>query len=255
MKQYTCITSMTQKMHDHIGSVMIDSWNRYFPEPHSLIVYAENCKINSFPRVIIKDWHDECYDDWYRFSQKTSNTSSQRFAKKGFAFLKALENCNTRFIIWLDADILFLKKFPQEKLESILPDGKLISLFDCFYQEIPNYSPEEYLNTRMRKQMGAESGFVIIDTHHQNFLEYRTKYRELYNSKNQPDECRLWYDGEVVIESARPFLNQVFDLSALRTTNKTQTPLNRSWMAEYFTHQKGRSKRGYTKEELQNFTK
>jgi hypothetical protein len=253
MKEFTCVTSMTQKMYDHIGSVMISSWYEYFPLPHKLIVLTEGFTLDSNDRVIYKTWEDYCLNDWKIFASRCTDKSSQRFAKKGFSFLNCLENPETRYIVWVDADIIFHKPFDQQKLENILPENKLIALFDCFYQEIANYTQEQYYDTVSRKQMGAESGFVVIDTHHKNFKEYVKRYRNLFMAESRPEECRYWYDGEIAIESARYFLDQVFDLSQLRTTSKTQTPLNRSWLAEYFTHQKGRSKESYTIDQLKGF--
>lgn len=253
MKEFICITSMTQKMHDHIGCVMIKSWYNYFPKPHKLIVFSEGFDLKDNDRVTYKRWEDHCLEDWKIFASRCINTSSRRFAKKGFSFLNSLENASARYIIWIDADIIFHKSLPQEKLESILPDNKLVALFDCFYQEIVNYTPQQYCDNNSRKQMGAESGFVIVDTHHKNFKDYKNRYRNLFMAETKPDECRYWYDGEVAIEASRFFLDQVCDLSQLRTTNKTQTPLNRTWMAEYFTHQKGRSKESYTIDQLKGY--
>ena len=42
---------------------------------------------------------------------------------------------------------------------------------------------------------------------------------------------------------------EVEDLSKLRNTNKTQTPINRSWISEYLHHAKGKAKRGKDKNE------
>ena len=62
-----------------------------------------------------------------------------------------------------------------------------------------------------------------------------------------------WYDGEVAVAAAKEFLIDVQDLSQLRLTNKTQTPLNKSHLSEYFNHQKGKVKKGYTVSDLRKF--
>jgi hypothetical protein len=252
MKNYTCVSSMTKKMHDHIGSVMIDSWSRYWPGG-TLILYLENFFINSNDKILINDWNNCCEDEHKNFAVAINDKSSIRFAKKGFSFLHAMENIETDYLVWIDADIIFHKPLPYEKLNSIL-ENKLIALFDCYYQDNPNYTYEEYIDAKNRPFMAAESGFVILNTKHSNFLEYRKNYRRLLTASSKPAECRYWYDGEIAVISASDYLDQVVDLSKLRSTNKTQTPLNRSWMAEYFTHQKGRSKESYTNEELRKFT-
>jgi hypothetical protein len=232
---------------------MLESWKKYW-ESGKLLVYAEDIDLSPHEKIVILDWKSKCFEDWNTFQTKTGDSSTKKFAKKGFTFLNALENVKTDYLIWLDADLLFHKSFSYENLKKILPEEKLIGYFDVFYQEFPNYTPFEYLNIKNRKHMAAESGFVIINCKHKNFSEYTKNYRTLFESDSTPDVCVHWYDGEVVAESARFFLDQVQDLSLLRTTNKTQTPLNKTWMSEFFTHQKGKSKDHYSIADLKKFT-
>lgn len=251
---YTCITSMHQGHIDYIGGVMLDSWKKYFPKDSRMIVYAEGFeKISNDPRITFISWEDNCKEIHAEFCKKTDDSSTQRFAKKGFAFLHAMENNTDTKLIWIDADILFYKNITNHLLDPLLPNDKLIALFDCFYQLKPNYTKEEYLDLTNRKIMAAESGFLIINPKHKNYARYVNNYKTLFTSNTKDPALVSWYDGEVAVIAAREFLEDVEDLSKLRLTNKTQTPLNKSPLAEYFNHQKGKVKKGYTVDILRKF--
>ena len=94
-----------------------------------------------------------------------------------------------------------------------------------------------------------ESGFVIINKKHQNFQDYLNEYERLYDSEDRLPEIGEWFDGNVCAAAAINFRTQVEDLSKLRTTNKSQTPINRSWIYEYCYHAKAKQKNNINLEE------
>lgn len=243
---------MTAGHINHIGKIMHESWMRYWPEQCELIVYAEGfSKESEDHRVKFINWGENCADDWKDFCHKTNDSSARRFAKKGFSFLHAMENTRkNEKLFWLDADLLFKKPISVDLLNNILPDNKLIALFDCYYQSNKNYTQEQYIDWKERKTFGAESGFVIINTDHRLFDEYKKNYRKLFTSTKDPSLVS-WYDGEVVLSAAKEFLTEVEDLSKHRVTNKTQTPLNHCYLAEYMGHIKAKSKKGMTIQQFQ----
>lgn len=252
--KYTCITSMTLGHFERIGGVMIDSWKKYWPKDAKMIVYAEGFDHTSTDdRVSFIKWEDFCVTDHAEFCKKTNDSSTQRFAKKGFAFLHAMENPDRERIIWVDADILFYKNISEQLIDSLMPSNKVVSLFDCYYQANNNYTLEEYIDKDNRPQMAAESGFLIVNTKHKNYISYVKNYRKLFTDSTKDPGLVSWYDGEVAVLAARDFLIDVEDLSNLRLTNKTQTPLNKSKLSEYFNHQKGKVKKGYTIFDLRKF--
>ena len=252
--KYTCVTSMTPGLFERIGGVMLDSWKKYWPNDAKLIVYAEGFEhASTDSRVTFIRWEDYCIEEHTAFCEKTNDNSTRRFAKKGFAFLHAMENLVGERIIWIDADILFYKEITEKLIDSIMPLNKVVALFDCYYQANNNYTIEEYIDKNNRPQMAAESGFLIVNTIHENYNLYVKNYRKLFTDKNKDPGLVSWYDGEVAVLAARDFLKDVEDLSQMRLTNKTQTPLNKSKLSEYFNHQKGKVKKGYTVDELRKF--
>jgi hypothetical protein len=245
------ITSMHKPYFDHIGSVMIESWLKYWNDHDcKLIVYGEGFYHNfKTDKIVWRDWDEYCKIPHSHFSSKIKGPAIT-FAKKGFSFLDAMKKSSAERLIWVDADLLFFKKMPEDKFDTIIPQGKLIACFDQYYTNHPNYTKEEYVNIETRNNYGAESGFVVLNTKHKNYNEYVKEYDSLYTSEPRNKLITHWYDSEVVILAARNFLNDIEDLSKYRTTNKTQTPLNKSWISEFFNHQKAKSKLNYSKEEL-----
>ena len=250
-----CVTSMNETIFQSYGKYMIESWTRYWFPNSLLIVYAEDFMLEDSKHVRYLSWNKLCENDYKQFSLLTDYERARRFSKKGFSFLHAMENYKnqTNNLIWLDADILCKQPIQEELVLNLLPQNKLIALFDFFYKRNPNYSEKEYLDIKNRKAMSAESGFVMLNTCHKNYDIYIKNYRSLYTQEKHP-VLTNWYDGEVVLISARNFLNDVEDLSKLRTTNKTQTPINKSFLNKYFTHQKGGVKKKLTSYDFENIT-
>lgn len=248
-KMISCVTSMHREYYDSIGKVMLESWLKYWPEEISMILYAEGFVPDiKNQRLVIKDWHEKCSENFSTY-QKMVKGPALKFAKKGFSFLNSMENVNTDRLIWLDADLLFYKKITTEQINSLMPSSKLIALFDGYYQFNKNYTIQEYTNSETRKNFGAESGFIIVNSQHKNYKRYVENYKNLYLNPKHP-LLNDWYDSEIVVLAAKDFLIDIEDLSQLRTTNKTQTPLNRCWLSEYMSHQKAKSKLSFTVSDL-----
>ena len=251
--KYQFVTSMHKPYYDHIGQVMIDSWLKHWNRADmELVVYGEDFNPGlTDSRIVWKDWGEYCKDNHKNFIEISAGKtpgSARTFAKKGFAFLDAMEKTSADRLVWLDADLLFFKTIDYEKFDRLLDEKKLIAFFDQFYVTYPKYTNEQYTDKESRKFYGAESGFVVVNPKHPNYKQYVENYKSLFLEGS--DRITHWYDSEVVVLAARDFLNDVFDLSSLRTTNKTQTPLNRCWLTEYFSHQKAKSKSQYSKDEL-----
>ena len=250
---HTCVTSMNDHILNHIGKFMIQSWDLYWPKPSNLKVYLEETNTDYKSQYInFVDWSSKCGNNFKDFSVYCKDARAKRFAKKGFTFIDAMENIDTKYLIWLDADLLFHKQFNESLINNLLPENKLIGFFDTFYQSMPDrtYTQEQYLDRTERKKFAAESGFVIINTQHKLFEQYKENYKNLYFSPKIHESLTHWFDGEVCASAARDILEHVQDLSSLRMTNKTQTPLNRSHLSEYFTHQKGKSKTKHSQKDF-----
>lgn len=242
MSKIVCITSMNKSYYDHIGKLMIESWSKFWPEDCELVVYQEGFEIENFKNVRGISWEEYCFKQWEKFDNNGVNLRTSRFAKKGFSMIAGMKHIECDLLIWVDADVITKTVFPKDKIESILPKEKLIALFDTYYQKNPNYTEEEYLS-KNRVTSAAESGFVVINKNHKNFNKYLSQYEKLYTAETKPEIVgNAWYDGNVCTAAATDFREDIEDLSKLRTTNKSQTPLNRSWLSLFIYHAKAKQK-------------
>tara|TARA_B110000503_G_scaffold26175_1_gene41245 strand:+ start:633 stop:1376 length:744 start_codon:yes stop_codon:yes gene_type:complete len=226
--KYTFVSTMNQKYFDRIGQYMLLSFFKYTNLNFEFHLYAEDI-ISNIPNNLslkIFDWNVSCKHNWVEFCKKTTSSKDHKFAKKGFAFIHAMENANSEKLIWLDADILFLKMFDKKIIDSTILKNKLIGLFDHSYlKDTVGYS--------------AESGYVILNCNHPEYKNFVTQYKEYYTGPNKPAEIETWWDGQVCMLAASKFADHVYNLSNLRTDN-SHTPLNSSSLSEYFIHCKGK---------------
>ena len=241
---------MNKPYYDHIGKLMIASWSKFWPGDCELIVYQEGFQIEESENVKGVSWEDNCYDQWLKFSEKIKGPAVT-FAKKGYAMIAGMKNIDCDLLIWLDADLISHNHFPMDKILSILPNNKLIAFFDTYYQVNPEYTLEQYID-KTRPCSAAESGFVVINKKHQNFEDYLNEYERLYDSKERLPAVGEWFDGNVCAAAAINLRTQVEDLSKLRTTNKSQTPINRSWIYEYCYHAKAKQKKSLDIKQIRN---
>jgi hypothetical protein len=230
MIDYVCVTSMSKSYYDFIGQYMLNSWNQYWN--CKLIVYSEDdlSFLNS-KKITYKDWNLCCLTPWEKFCKNNIHDSEKKFAKKGFASLDSWKNLNSKKIIWLDADIIFKKHISVEIIDKILPNDKLISLFTH------NYCPNRY------KGLSSESGFYIVNSNHQYFIDFISEYERIYTANIVPSEIAGLGDHKILALVSNKFQAFVEDLSKYRTKDKTTTPLNHSWIGDYMNHYKGNVKK------------
>lgn len=226
MIEYVCVTSMSKTYYDGIGKHMLDSWIQYWN--CKLILYSEDdlSFLNS-EKITYRDWNKPCKELWDQFCKGNVNESEKKFAKKGFSSLDSWKNITSKKIIWIDADIIFKKHISNEVVDKILPNDKLIALFTH------NYCPDRYIG------LSSESGFYILNTQHQHFVDFIFEYEKIYTDGVVPPEIAGLGDHKILALVSKKFQTFVEDLSKYRTTDKTTTPLNRSWIGDYMNHYKG----------------
>ena len=154
------VSTMDQYYFDRFGCFMIDSFLKNTPDNFVLHLYAEkiNSKFTKTDKLKVYDWNHVCLKNWKDFCNKTENKKEVKFAKKGFAFLHALENIKGDYIIWVDADIFFKQKIdtaiqnfnnqfkkvtgkdPTQGLTTISNDA--VKLYNAITQLAKNYNPD-----------------------------------------------------------------------------------------------------------------
>jgi|TARA_R110002167_G_scaffold14803_1_gene59675 hypothetical protein len=144
MKRYTVITTFNQQGLDKYGQLMIKTFEQYWPNFIDLVVYTENCnpvitKSNVKTIDLIAN-SKHCK----RFIKRHKNNPEAngglgphnehiwkpnkhfkwqglRFSYKVFSIFHAMQNIDTEWVIWVDADTLTHTHIPNNFLDIVSP--------------------------------------------------------------------------------------------------------------------------------------
>lgn len=144
--KYTVITTFHQAGLELYGQKMIDTFEQHWPESVDLVIYAENCSpvvrksnvrvvdllgVSKECRRFVKRHRDnpEAHGglgthnqgDWTE--KKSFKWQAVRFCYKVFSVEHALNNINSDWIIWLDADSKTHSSISLEALAKVCPDN------------------------------------------------------------------------------------------------------------------------------------
>ena len=174
-------------------------------------------------RIIVEDWNDvkQLHSQWDN-TRGSSNSRHRKFTYKACAQIAAWRKLGTGKLLWLDADLVVLKTIPKGFFDKVLEHYPLASWGEiCF-----------------------ESGTVWFNLDHPDFQKIKENYEGVYLGDIGLPEGQRWFDGEIlgwaVNEAKVPYKN----LWCYATTQKTSTPLNRSWIGEHIQHFKAKRKDG-----------
>lgn len=159
----TVVTTLHKDGYELYGVNNLNSWAHYFPSEWSIVYYAEKHTPQLSNRVRILNFDEVCsnWSDFYKQIQadvsKYNNDEKRinwykkalRWSFKMFAVLHAIKNTNTRYLIWLDADVVATGYPPQQWINSCLSG-------QCLAAQL------EFIKVGGH----VETGILIIDLHH-----------------------------------------------------------------------------------------
>ncbi len=180
------ITSFNQKYYDLIGKDSVESWLKYWPSDLKLTCYVEEFNIPHNERI--KQISFDTFSHEYTTFQSTASKQVQKFAKKAFSFIHAMENSKADRIVWLDADVITQDTLSKDLLESLLPENVLCTHMGVTYTEAKDGTPGRWFV--------PETGFFAVNTQHSKFVEFKNEYKRLY-VENDYKHLRRFYDNDV----------------------------------------------------------
>lgn len=230
------ITSFNQKYYDLIGKDCVDSWLKYWPEEYSLTCYVEEFTMPEHSRIKQIPFDNLC-KEYFEF-QKTSVKQINKFAKKAFTFIHAMENSTADRIIWLDADVITLQALPKSLLFKILPKDVLSTHMGVIYQTDKSGKPGQWFV--------PETGFFAINTQHALFEIFKTEYKRHYVEKDYK-HLRRFFDNDVYGYVFEKLKAPGYDLSN-NFDKGYKTPLPHTELGMYLKHYKAKhAKKEYSK--------
>jgi len=148
MKRYTVITTFHQAGLDKYGQRMISTFEQYWPADVDLVVYTEKCEPQitkpNVRTVELLEASEHCKNFFARHKDNPEANGKQgphnqgrwspkkhfkwqglRFSYKVFSIHHAVQNIDTEWVIWLDADTLTHSTITMAFLDSVSPKNCL----------------------------------------------------------------------------------------------------------------------------------
>lgn len=233
---YLLVTTFNLDGYNLYGKKMLESFLQYWPKDQQILVYTENCTLDSNlndDRIIVKDLllvqelvafkarHKEnpLANGYKDSSSKNFLFDAVRFSHKVFALYDAVRNNAGKSIIWLDADTITHNIIPQDFLDSNFPDTYGIA----------------YLG---RIKQYTECGWVVYHTKHPLMKDFWETFTGYYKN-DTIFELQEWHDSfvfDVVRKEyeSRGMLNQNITPDCV-----AGHPFINCILGEYMDHMKG----------------
>lgn len=225
------------------GHDMVESCDKYLPSNCKISVYLEDplenvSRVEYFQLDIdriklfeknyqpIKDRiippgikpHSKIYNDMLYYFW-----DAPRFCHKVFVMEHAARNQEERYLVWIDADVLFHSPPPEDWFQNMTKEG-------CY---------TSYLHRRTRH---AETGFIIFDTHHPYHLKWWDRVADIY------DNCRFNAVPKGATDShVHDYMVSVSGkegVEHVRLSDNADHAWNESALVEHCRHFKGLRKEG-----------
>ena len=194
LKKYSAVTTFNLNKHQY-GVEMINSFFANWPDDITLTAFIEkSAELDDRtvkPKIIIRDF-DEYVPEYKNFVEKFKHKEKYtndfrfnvfRFAHKVYAIAKALEKVNSKYLIWLDADIKTYKKIPLEFLDTLVDDNIYLS----------------YLGRKgisIKHLTYSECGFIIFNTQHEIQKTFWQNMMKMYDGGDLFKE-KEWHDSYI----------------------------------------------------------
>ena len=227
MKSIRVVTSQNKSYYDLIGKDCIKTFLEYWPNEIKMELWAENFSPEEVSdRLIIKDFNkiNPRFDNFTKLVQKHNSNPKvlcrKKFWMKGHVVLTALEECNEDIFVWLDSDVVTLKKIPLDFFYNLMNDETLSV-------DIPAGGKA--------KNKEAETGFFMLNMKHSLkdiVIEYYRKAHttlEILNCSRFM-ETGAWANGVLLAEKQGAKTNH------LGTSIDHITPFMHTELKEYMRH-------------------
>lgn len=190
ISKFEVVTSMSASYYRKIGSKMLDSFIKNWPEGIPLKIYTEEMKgliLPHHPKYTIhrlnivepelKSFVERHKNRPDQQNAKELHQGAVRFSYKTFSIINACLDTSADYIIWLDADTFTHSKVTRDFLQSIV-------------------DKEKYLTYLGRENNYSECGFVIYNVRHPANESFMNKWKSLY-TQDTLFNLAQWHDSFV----------------------------------------------------------
>lgn len=251
MSNYSVIMTFPTKYWDVYGKHSVPSFDKHWPSDINAYVYLEGQQEIPYEpssRVHILNFDDyitgskdfaernqdkDIFDDMV--GGDISKRQAVKFSKKVYAQLQELRNPRTRYVIYLDADLMTLQDVPTELLDNLTQGNH--------YNSFPD--------RRQRKKF-TETGMMIWDTEHEMHKEWCNLYDSCYTEDKiftfkESHDCYAFDYATFTLEEQGKITTADLGYGV-----NSRHPLVAGPLGKYFDHMKGGRKHvGFSKERVQ----
>lgn len=251
MSDYTVIMTFPTKYWDVYGKHSVPSFDKHWPSDIQAYVYLEGDQSIPYQpsdRVHVLDFDKhitgsklfaERHKDKDIFDDTVGGDISKRqavkFSKKVYAQLQELRTPKTRYVIYLDADLMTLQDVPIELLDNLTQGNHYVSFPD-----------------RRQRNKFTETGMMIWDTQHPAHEEWCRLYDSCYSEDKiftfkESHDCYAFDYATFKLEGKGDITTADLGYGV-----NSRHPLVAGPLGKYFDHMKGGRKHvGFSKERVQ----
>jgi hypothetical protein len=243
--KFTVVTTFNDLGYNKYGRRMIDTFTKSWPHTISLYVYAEDCSVDQHaanlhvfdlaqasPELVnfkrlwsnVPRANGDVTGDPVRNQRKDAGKGFKwdavRFSHKVYAVFAAAKQCNTDWLLWMDADMVCHSPIPIEFINRMCPDNVDI----CFLGREGKYT---------------ECGLYALNLTSPTVKLFLQKFQQAYDDAEQGiftyDE---WHDSFVFDQVRRNMQLRELNWSAGIIRGEGHPLINSEW-GKYLDHLKG----------------
>jgi len=220
--KYKFITTMSKEYYENFGTHMIDSFLRFCSEP--LVVYTEDFEPTQNINYI--DINNAC-PHLQSYLNDLGESRARGFGYKAYALIHALEQHDYDRLVFLDADLIFFRKFDISTINEWIPKQ-----YGFGYLGVTNPKFGSH----------ADTCFFVVDKKDKNFQTFLDTYKTIYESrlildKNYFVKPNDSYAFVYALDKCKD--SNVIDWHQERTS---LSPMNESILGKYMRHMKASRK-------------
>ena len=209
------VTTFHKEGYDVYGKRMIKSFLQNWPADVKLYVYAEDCQVEeTAPNLIVKDLHQSSPElvafknTWKNIPKANGDVSADpirskrrdsgkgfkwhaiRFAHKVYSIFACAKECQTEWLMWMDADTFCHSPIDMKNLNRLLPGKKDL----CFLGRKGKYS---------------ECGLYAMHMTSPATIAFLEEFQRVYDQaeNNGIFQMAEWHDSFVFDEVRKRFTN------------------------------------------------
>ena len=230
------ITSFNQHYYDLIGRDCVDSWLQHWGDDFRLTCYVEGFRLPFENGRIQQIDFDQLDPDYLKFQAEDRHDSIKRFAKKAYSVMHAMHHSTSKWVIWLDADVITQQDIGWTQWRPLLKKHYLATYMGVWYDTDKSGNVGRWLV--------PETGVFAMNRGHKNFAEFRDEYCRRYHERDNSG-LRRFYDNDVLGAAINHVPQAEYHDICQEFVKEYKTPLRHTVLGPYLNHYKAKHSKAF----------